>query len=188
VAKYYETSAYVRANPDALANPSVRAAYALTSEIMRLASECAVGAVDAVSKGKITRDFRRSVYLNIVLPGLVSGIGGKKCRAVAAHALCNGLGHAPGARGSLHGERVGWGLLVQAVLEGKKKDARRIKIFLSSIGAPTTLNALGVTDTEGPGMKKALAVALSPRESMRFLGRKISVPELAGAVRAVEKL
>jgi len=188
VAKYYETSAYVSANPAALTNPSVRAAFALTTEIMRLASECVAGAVDAVSKGKVTRDFRRSIYLNLVLPGLVSGIGGKKCRAVAAHALCNGLGHAPEARGSLHGERVGWGLLVQLMLEGKKKDARRLKIFLNSVGAPTTLGVLGIADPDGAGIKKALAVASSSRESMRFLGRKISRTELAGAVRAVERI
>ncbi|MDI6756650.1 MAG: iron-containing alcohol dehydrogenase [Endomicrobiia bacterium] len=188
VAKYYETAAYVRANPSALDDASIRVAAAISVEILRLARECASGALAAIDRGEITRDFRRAIYLTLLMPGMVSGLGGKKCRAVAAHALANGLTHAVSARGALHGEHVGWGILVQLILEGKKKEARELKSFFDGIGAPTTLAALGLRDLDSEGLKKALAAAASPEESMRFLGRKIGVRELSRAVRTVERM
>lgn len=195
VAKYYETAAYVRANPSALDDASIRVSAAISVEILRRARECASGALAAIDRGEITRDFRRAVYLTLPMPGMVSGIGGKKCRAVAAHALANGLTHVAAARGALHGEKVGWGILVQLILEGKKKEARELKVFFDGLGAPTTLEGLCPDvatliggDLDSEGLKKALAVASSPEESMRFLGGRIGVRELSRAVRTVERM
>jgi glycerol dehydrogenase len=49
--------------------------------------------------------------------GLIGGLGGARCRTVAAHAVHNGLTQLPATHARLHGEKVGFGILVQLRLE-----------------------------------------------------------------------
>ena len=49
--------------------------------------------------------------------GLIGGIGGACCRTVAAHAVHNGLTQLEATHENLHGEKVGFGILVQLKLE-----------------------------------------------------------------------
>ena len=56
-------------------------------------------------------------YLKVGTSGLIGGIGGAKCRTAAAHAIHNGLTQLDFSNKALHGEIVGFGILVQLHLE-----------------------------------------------------------------------
>jgi len=86
--------------------------------------------------------------------GLVGGLGGARCRTVAAHAIHNGLTQLPASAGHLHGEKVGFGILAQLRLEemlaghtlaGQAR--RQLLTFFRALQLPVDLAELGLAET-----------------------------------------
>ena len=67
----------------------------------------------------------------------------------------------------LHGEQVGIGTIISAYLQ--RRDWRLVKDLLSRVGAPTTIDELGITKEE---MIKALQIAPQMRNWYTILGTK----------------
>lgn len=106
------------------------------------------------AEGAITHpssdDWREVVDASVLMAGVIGGMGGAQCRTVAAHAVHNGLTHVA-AHGTLHGEKVAYGILVQLRLEEMAADnslaqtARQQLIqFYTQIGLPTSLADMGM--------------------------------------------
>jgi len=82
---------------------------------------------------------------NILVAGLIGGIGGKKFRSAIAHAFNYALCGVKKAAHTLHGERVAIGVLIQFVLEGRKgKELEELVRFYKKIGLPCNMHELGV--------------------------------------------
>ena len=69
-----------------------------------------------------SQSFKNVAWCNVVegcslTAGLIGGIGGKKCRTAAAHALHNAITQIATTNKPLHGEIVGVGILLQLRLE-----------------------------------------------------------------------
>lgn len=62
-------------------------------------------------------DWQEVVDACVLMAGVIGGLGGAQCRTVAAHAVHNGLTHLTASHGTLHGEKVAYGILVQLRLE-----------------------------------------------------------------------
>lgn len=140
LAKWYETSASVRYEA---ADMGTRAAWTMArflKDEIRAWGQEAYG--DALA-GRHTPAVDRAIETNICLAGTVGGLGGERCRSVAAHAVCNALTTMPGNAGSWHGEKVAFGILVQLLLEGREEEATDLARFFASIGVPVTLSGLG---------------------------------------------
>ena len=90
--------------------------------------------ISAVQQARVLRDmlFQKSVEAiqtpgselwrdvvdaTVLMAGVIGGLGGAQCRTVAAHAVHNGLTHVIESHGTLHGEKVAYGILVQLRLE-----------------------------------------------------------------------
>jgi len=213
VAKYYETKAFISSLsdnhsykkhnssfPDGI-DLSVRTAEAISEQILKGGFEISHYALRSLEKGENSRYFQEIVYLTLIMPGMVSGIGGKKCRTVAAHALANGLTYLPSGRASLHGEKVGWGILVQLVLEGKFSELEELRSFFMSIRSPVKMETLFAGDVGGSRyrsvggfimeyrlLKKVFEVACLPDESMRFMPQKITPRMAYEAAMYLEKM
>jgi glycerol dehydrogenase len=83
--------------------------------------------------------------------GLIGGLGGARCRTVAAHAVHNGLTQLAATHSHLHGEKVGFGILVQLRLEevlGGNRLAgqarQQLLTFFRSLHLPCDLDDLGL--------------------------------------------
>ena len=81
--------------------------------------------------------------------GVMGGLGGARCRTVAAHAVHNGLTQLEACHHVLHGEKVGFGILVQLRLEerlGGNRLAgqahRQLLPLLRQLGLPVSLDDL----------------------------------------------
>ena len=81
----------------------------------------------------------------------MGGLGGARCRTVAAHAVHNGLTQLQACHHVLHGEKVGFGILVQLRLEerlgGNRLAAqahRQLLPLLRQLGLPVCLDDLGL--------------------------------------------
>ncbi|MFU8889915.1 MAG: iron-containing alcohol dehydrogenase family protein, partial [Trueperaceae bacterium] len=101
----------------AAAGATTRAALALVDDLAELLREHAEDALAAGPGGE--RDAallaqRRLVAEAVVAyPGLIGGLAGADAKLALAHPLHDALTHLPGAHAALHGEKVGFGTLVQ---------------------------------------------------------------------------
>lgn len=81
----------------------------------------------------------------IVSAGLVSLMANDDYNCALAHAVCYGLQlfeHVE--ENCLHGDLVAYGALVQLMLDGQTEKAKKLQLFLKSLGTPVTLNEMNV--------------------------------------------
>jgi glycerol dehydrogenase len=121
--------------------------------------------------------------------GVIGGIGGARCRTVAAHAVHNGLTQLAASHGHLHGEKVGFGILVQLRLEelvggsGLAAQARRQLIpFFRELGLPTSLADLGLGGVSLEELTSAASFACRPHSDLHHLPFPVAVPDLLAAL------
>jgi glycerol dehydrogenase len=80
----------------------------------------------------------------IVLPGLIAGLAGEGNKLAAAHAVHNAFTLLSDHQGSLHGELVAFGVLVQAALHGADDATLSARIrWIETLNVTPTLSALG---------------------------------------------
>ncbi len=132
--------------------------------------------------------WREVVDATVLLAGVIGGLGGAQCRTVAAHAVHNGLTHLH-SRGTLHGEKVAYGILVQLRLEemvqGNQLAAaarQQLLKFYAEIGLPSTLGHLGLGDITLGELRQAAEIACSPASDIHRLPFKVVPEQLMAAM------
>lgn len=130
-----------------------------------------------------SQDWREVVDATVLLAGAIGGLGGAKCRTVAAHAIHNGLTHLPEAHGVLHGEKVAFGILAQLRLEeaiaGNQLAAaarQQLLQFYAEIGLPASLDALGLGNIAIAQLRQVAEMACAPHSDIHHLPFPV-VPE-----------
>ncbi|UBF26929.1 iron-containing alcohol dehydrogenase family protein [Kovacikia minuta CCNUW1] len=129
------------------------------------------------------------VDATVLLAGVIGGLGGAQCRTVAAHAVHNGLTHLPASHGTLHGEKVAYGILVQLRLEelvqGNQLAAtsrQQLLKFYAEIGLPQSLNDLGMADITLTELRRAAAIACNPESDIHHLPFSVDPTQLMAAM------
>ena len=162
--------------------------------------------ISAVQQARILRDilFQKSaialkepgsetwqevVDATTLLAGVIGGIGGAQCRTVAAHAVHNGLTHILASHGTLHGEKVAYGILVQLRLEEMLQNnqlaataRQQLLKFYGEIGLPQTLDNLGLGDITLTELQRAAEIACSPNSDIHRLPFKVVPEQLMAAM------
>ncbi|MEA5521114.1 iron-containing alcohol dehydrogenase family protein [Limnoraphis robusta] len=133
--------------------------------------------------------WREVVDATVLLAGVIGGIGGAQCRTVAAHAVHNGLTHVAASHGTLHGEKVAFGILVQLrleeMLQGNQLAAaarQQLLKFYGDIGLPQTLNHLGLENVTLTELKQAAELACNERSDIHRLPFHVVVEQLMAAM------
>lgn len=147
LATRFEAAATVESGGQTVAGGSpTQAGVALAEQCYENLRTYAPAAVDAVRKRTVTDAVEETTEAILLLSGLGFENGG----LAAAHAIHDGFVAATETEAT-HGEKVGFGLLTQLVLEGRADDELTdIARFASGVGLPVTLDELGVsTDRVG---------------------------------------
>ncbi|HVP80154.1 MAG TPA: glycerol dehydrogenase [Thermodesulfobacteriota bacterium] len=128
----------------------------------------------AVDQNVVTPAVERVIEANT----LSSSLGFENCGIGAAHSISVGIGKLEGAENCLHGELVGFGTLVNLVLENYPKDEiDKVFGFCSAVGLPIVLEQLGVKDASPAKLMKAAEIALGKGSFMQNLSFEVS-PQL----------
>ena len=134
-------------------------------------------------------EWKEVVDATVLLAGVIGGVGGAQCRTVAAHAVHNGLTQLTASHGTLHGEKVAYGILVQLRLEemGPKGSlattARQQLIqFYRAIGLPMTLQDLGLADMPLSALQQAAMFACREGSDIHHLPFTLSPDGLMAAM------
>jgi glycerol dehydrogenase len=112
----------------------------LENEGLRIASEIEDGTADMLTFGEILDAI-------IALAGICGSYTTGEPRGGFAHPFYDQLTKLPETRDKLHGEKVSFGLLVQAILENRSRDSVNslISVF-SALRQPLTLESLGIVE------------------------------------------
>jgi glycerol dehydrogenase-like iron-containing ADH family enzyme len=129
------------------------------------------------------------VDATVLLAGVIGGLGGAQCRTVAAHAVHNGLTHLLESHGTLHGEKVAYGILVQLRLEelvqGNQLAAssrQQLLKFYREIGLPIDLYDLGLGEVTIAQLRHAAEIACAPQSDIHHLPFVVEPSQLMAAM------
>lgn len=184
LAKWFETSASVDYET---ADMGTRAAWKMARFLHDEIREWGEEAYADAMAGRHSAAVDRAIETNICLAGTVGGLGGERCRSVAAHAVCNALTGMPGNAGSWHGEKVAFGILVQLVLEGREDEAADLARFFTSIGVPVTLAGLGYHLDEAQ-IQAVAGHVCRPASTVHHLPFPVTPERVRDAVRQADQL
>ncbi|KAM3090066.1 iron-containing alcohol dehydrogenase family protein [Phormidesmis sp. 146-35] len=133
--------------------------------------------------------WREVVDASVLMAGVIGGIGGAQCRTVAAHAVHNGLTHLLESHGTLHGEKVAFGILVQLRLEemiqGNQLAAtarQQLLKFYREIGLPQTLTELGLESVTIAALQKSAEIACAETSDIHRLPFSVTPAQLMAAM------
>ncbi|MGB3672379.1 MAG: iron-containing alcohol dehydrogenase family protein [Phormidesmis sp.] len=133
-------------------------------------------------------DWREVVDAAVLMAGVIGGMGGAQCRTVAAHAVHNGLTHVA-AHGTLHGEKVAYGILVQLRLEEMaQKNAlattarQQLLKFYAKLGLPASLADMGMDQLSIAQLQQAATVACRPGSDIHHLPFPVQVEQVMAAM------
>lgn len=145
-------------------------------------------AMEDVRRGAVTDALKQAVLANIVSTGLVSLLIEEIYNGALAHALFYGLTRIPHFEEKcLHGDAVGYGVLVQEQLDGKTEALARIRSFMRQVGMPTCLRETGFELTRQV-LDEVVPAALKALRDARVMPYAVTPEMLEEALQAVEKM
>jgi len=181
MAKWYEASVSSGASTDGLVQQAVQQARVLRDQLLL---EGAKGLADPAGAA-----WTRVAEASALTAGLIGGIGGARCRTVAAHAVHNGLTQLEATHGVLHGEKVGFGVLVQLRLEevvgGNQLAAqarRQLLPFFQSLALPVSLADLGLAEASLRELELVCAFACRDGSDLHHLPFRVEPADLLAAL------
>ncbi len=181
MAKWYEASISSGTSSDGLIQQAVQMARVLRDQLL-LEAEAAMA--DPAGEAWV-----RVAEACGLTAGLIGGIGGARCRTVAAHAVHNGLTQLEATHGVLHGEKVGFGILVQLRLEellgGNQlaSQARRQLIPLfRALQLPVELGDLGLGGASLRELQEVCAFACRSGSDLHHLPFAVAPSDLIAAL------
>jgi Glycerol dehydrogenase and related enzymes len=186
IAKWYEASVSSGSSSDTLTISAVQSARVLRDILFQKAE----GAIADPQPSNAL--WREVVDANLCMAGMIGGLGGANCRTVAAHAIHNALTHLPQAKGTLHGEKVAYGILVQLRLEEMQGNQlassarQQLLKFYSQIGLPKSLRDLGLSGISLSELEQTAAIACNPNSDIHRLPFPVSPELVLSAMVSVE--
>ena len=181
MAKWYEAAVSSGAISDGLIQQAVQMARVLRDQLLL---EATVAIETPGSEAWV-----RVAEACALTAGLIGGIGGARCRTVAAHAVHNGLTQLQACHGVLHGEKVGFGILVQLRLEevlGGNQLAgqarRQLLPLFQTLGIPCSLDALQLGQASLAELQQVCRFACAPGSDLHHLPFAVGPTDLLAAL------
>ena len=127
--------------------------------------------------------------------GIIGGLGGAKCRTAAAHPIHNGLTQLEYTDKPLHGELVGFGLLVQLYIEEKNSNSQLPKQaksqlidFLSQLNVPISIESICLKHATSNELYKACKFACKDDSDIHQIPFKVNENDLLEAIKSYQSL
>lgn len=161
-----------------------------TAELARdLLMEFSEQAISESKQGLAGDAIRQIIDTNILLAGLVGGIGHHTCRGSGAHAFHNGMTCIDEIHGTYHGELVAFGILCQLMLENKSEEQIvELMRFYQVIGLPVSLFDMGCTEVRDHEMRLSAQRACDLNEIIHYLPFPVHHDNVYAAIQAAHAL
>jgi len=181
VAKWYEFSPYLPLGDDALGLLVKTQAAKLSLDIIR---RYGTQALADNGRRRVTPALRKAIDAVISLAGLANSVKDNIPRAGIAHEIHDSMTHHREFHSWLHGEKVGFALVVQALLQDPQLEKHRELLgLLVAFGTPITVGQLGIGDNPLLYAHIADGVVIPP-DIGELLPYSVSADRIAGAFAA----
>jgi len=167
-------------------NPDVPtcAAMHLAELLYKRIRQTAVNAVDSVKDRIVDRSVQQVIDLVVYLTGLIQNMGQSTLRGGVAHAVHNGLTIIPESRQLLHGIKVGYGIVIQLLMEETKlEEFKEVVNFFRKLDFEPSLKGLHLCCDSDVKRKIAHKAAGDP-----YIGRMSFQVNSEMILSAIEKL
>ncbi|XBS68599.1 iron-containing alcohol dehydrogenase family protein [Acerihabitans sp. KWT182] len=145
LAKWYEFEPYLRQDDSSLSLVLKAQAARLAVDVFEQIGEEAVADNQA---RRVTPALIKVVDAVIALAGMANSMRDEVARIGVAHGIHNSMTRHPDLHRFLHGELVGFGLVVQSLLDTPHAPSRtRLLSLLKAFSTPLTLRELGIIDS-----------------------------------------
>lgn len=180
LATYFEARACYRSGAKTMSRGTCsKTALALAELCYQTLLRDSIQALEAVEKQQVTPELEAVVEACIYL----SGVGFEDGGLAAAHAINDGLAHVPQAHGAAHGEKVAFGLLAQLQLEQAPADEwQTVLSYIKSVGLPSCLGDLGITDVQEADIRKVAEAATVPTQFTKNVRADITADDVYEAI------
>jgi glycerol dehydrogenase len=146
--------------------------------------EYGVAARIACHEKVVTPALAHVVEANILLSGLGFESGG----LAAAHSIHNGLTRLDATHAFLHGEKVAIGVLAGLFLTDQPRQViREVYDFCESVGLPTTLAAIGLSDVSDDDLRRVAEGACAEGETIYHEPCPVSVDAVIAALKMADR-
>lgn len=162
--------------------PGLQAALSLSVLVRDVLLGCGAQAMQDAAEGRCTSAVEQAVECNLLLTGIISGLGGDAFRVALAHGLLYGMTVHPRVHDFLHGEVVSYGLVVQTCLERRYETADRLVAFLSDLKLPLTLAELGLNDRDDRRFREGIRRTCAPGSSAHNSAAPVDEARLLAAL------
>ncbi len=139
LAKWFELEPYQRQNPGRL---GLDLKVSVARQALEVYAQWGSDAVIANQNQQVTPALEKVIEANIVLAGLANSVHDDLPTPGVAHEIHNRLTHEPELHDLLHGEKVGYCLLIQSLLERGQQPDDNLLSLLQQYDSPLTLSAL----------------------------------------------
>lgn len=181
LAKWYEASVGSGSSTDGIIQQAVQMARVLRDQLL-------IDAREAMAQPE-SEAWVRVAEACALSAGVIGGLGGAQCRTVAAHAVHNGLTQLHACHSKLHGEKVGFGILVQLRLEERlggnqlaTQSRRQLLPLLQELGVPVTLQDLGLGEAGLHELRAICSFACRPGSDLHHLPFDVTETDLLEAL------
>ncbi len=185
-------STYFEARANQRSGKATMAGGAPTGAAQTLAKLCYEILLSDGLKAKLACDHNlASQALNNVVEAntYLSGIGFESSGLAAAHAIHNGLTLMEECHHLYHGEKVAFGTLSQLALENAPLDEIRTVIgFCRSVGLPTNLNDMGVTNIDRAKLLQVAQASCAEGETMHNMPCEVTPEAVLAAMLTAHEL
>ena len=185
-ATYYEGRACLRSSSMNYNNGgNTCAAMILSQECLRILLEDGEKALLACRAHVVTPALENIIEANVLL----SGVGFESAGLAAAHAVHGGFTELHETHGAMHGEKVAVGLLIQLILEnGPDEELLQALRFYKTVGLPTSLKQIGITDPAPEKLRKVAARCVKPKSIMHNMPFPVTEDMVYDALLYVDSL
>lgn len=184
LSKWYEGRAAVKniKNPDIFTASAIKLAELLNNRM----TEEALEAVELVKENKTGNALIDVIDLNIYLTGAIQSLGQKTCRNAAGHAIHNGLTIMKESHELLHGIKVGYGIIVQLLIEDlPEEEIREVVSFFRELGLEPSLKGLNLPYNREVIQAVAKKAVVDP--VMQFMPFKVTEEMVISAIEKLEE-
>ena len=187
VAKWYESSLTSSTSQDGFVQQAVQMARVLRDQLFLNGYKA--------FKDPLSNSWETVAEGCALTAGIIGGLGGARCRTAAAHPIHNGLTQLTYKKKPLHGELVGFGLIVQLHLEEKNSNSQLPKqaksqliSFLSQLDLPISIESIYLGSTTSNEILKACKFACKNDSDIHHLPFPINEKDLLEAIQSYKSL
>ena len=187
VAKWYESSLTSSTSQDGFVQQAVQMARVLRDQLFLNGFQAFID--------PLSNSWETVAEGCALTAGMIGGLGGAKCRTAAAHPIHNGFTQLAFTNKPLHGELVGFGLLVQLHLEEKYSNSQlpqqaksQLIDFFSKLNLPTSIESICLRDTTSNELHKACKFACNDNSDIHQLPFPINDIDLLEAIQSFQTL